>query len=508
VILSILIFLPALGGLWVGLLPKGKGAKTAALLVSGLTFLWALRLPWAFDGADGGFQFREQADLVPALGVRYALGVDGLSLWLVLLTALITPLVVAAGFESVQKNIRGYFASVLFLESAVLGTFLSTDLFLFYVFWELMLLPAFFLIGVWGGENRVRATLKFVLYTMLGSLLMLVGILALTHETHSFDYAKIFDHSFPEDVQIWCFLAFASAFLIKVPLFPFHGWLADAYSEAPAGATVMLSAVLVKLGAYGLLRFCVPLFPAAAKDFAPWIMVLACAGVLHGALMASLQTNFKKLLAYSSLSHMNLVILGLFTFSLTGLEGGVLQMAAHGLYVAGLFLSAGMLVERRGSLEMEDYGGIAKTAPVLGFFFLWIMAAAVGLPGFGGFVGEILLLVSAYQAWPLLALLSIAGFVLAAWYFFNLYGKIFLGPVKKDKKFTDLSPREILLLLPLAAGLLWVGLAPNFFMRPIEKSLQLGVLEKLKPQPVMMDFAVQQRRLQEDVDKDKKRSRR
>ncbi|HEY5039865.1 MAG TPA: NADH-quinone oxidoreductase subunit M, partial [bacterium] len=340
-ILSILIGLPAFGGLLAGLFPKEKVAKLLALIASAATFLISLSLYIGFDPADGGFQFKEKAVLVARLGVNYSLGLDGLSLWLILLTTFITPLVVLGSFSEIKKNVRGYFASILFLESAVIGTFAATDLFLFYLFWELMLIPAFFLIGLWGGANRVKATLKFVLFTMLGSLLMLVGLLYVTHEVKSFEYVKIFEHAFPEDVQFWCFLAFAMAFLIKVPLFPFHAWLPDAYTEAPTGGTVMLSAVLVKLGAYGLLRFCIPLFPFAAKDFAPFIMILATAGVVHGALMATLQTNFKRVMAYSSLSHMNLVVLGIFTFSLMGLQGSVFQMVAHGVYVAGLFLLTG-----------------------------------------------------------------------------------------------------------------------------------------------------------------------
>jgi len=384
----------------------------------------------------------------------------------------------------------------------------STDLFLFYIFWELMLIPAFFLIGVWGGENRMKATIKFVLYTMLGSLLMLVALLYVTREVKSFDYAKIADHFFAEDAQFWCFLAFGLAFLIKVPLFPFHGWLPEAYVEAPAGGTVLLSAVMVKLGVYGLLRFCIPLFPTAAKAFAPWIMILAVVGILHGALMATFQTNFKKILAYSSLSHMGMIILGVFTFSLTGLQGGVLQMVSHGVYMAGLFLLTGMLYERQKSYEMSDFGGWAKTTPVLATIFLILMAAALGLPGFAGFVGEILILVSAYKANMVLALIAVTGFVLSAWYFFYLYGKVFLGPInKKQKPSLDLSVREIALLLPLAGVVLWIGLCPNFFLRPMEKSLQANVIEKLKPAPAMTDFAANERHLQEEIEKDKRGSR-
>ena len=506
-ILSLLIFLPLAGALAVLLFPGARITKTLSLLVSGTTFVFSLQLYTRFDFSDGGFQFKEQMDLVPRLGIHYSLGLDGISLWLVLLAAFLTPVVLLGSFKGIQKNIRGFYACVLFLESAVIGTFLSTDLFLFYLFWELMLIPAFFLIGVWGGENRVRATLKFVLFTMVGSLLMLVGLLVVTHEAHSFDYTQILDHAFSEDVQFWCFLAFALAFLIKVPIVPFHAWLPDAYTEAPAGGTVLLSSVLVKLGAYGLLRFCIPLFPTAAKAFAPWLMVLGAVGVVHGALLAAIQTNFKRLAAYSSLSHMGLIVVGIFTFSLTGLQGSLLQMVSHGVYMAGVFLLMGMLYERGLSLETADYGGAAKVSPLFAAAFLWIMLAAVGLPGFNGFVGEILILVSAYKAWPLVAIVSVTGFVLAAWYWFTLYNRVFFGPLtkKQNQKFPDLSLREGLVIAPLAILVLWMGLGPNLFLRPMEKSLQMKIIERLKPPPSMTDFAAQQRRIQDEVDKEKRK---
>ncbi len=507
-ILSLLIGLPVLGALLVGFFPQVKATKTLSLLVSATTFVFSLSLYSRFDTSDSGFQFKELVDLVPNFGIHYSLGLDGLSLWLILLTTFITPLVILGSFSAVQKNLRGFYACLLLLEAAMIGTLASTDIFLFYLFWELMLIPAFFLIGVWGGPNRVKATIKFVLFTMLGSLLMLAALIYVTHEVKSFDYATIFEHAFPQDVQFWCFLAFALAFLIKVPLFPFHAWLPDAYTEAPAGGTVMLSSLMVKLGVYGLLRFCIPLFPDAAKAFAPWIMVLAVLGVVHGALMASIQTDFKRMAAYSSLSHMGLIVLGIFTFSLTGLQGGVLQMIGHGIYMAGIFLLMGLLYERRESHEMGVFGGIAKATPLLAAAFLWMMLSAAGLPGFAGFVGEILLLLSAYKAAPWLAIIAITGFVLSAWYLFNFYGKVFFGPLKKEnQKLHDLSLSEGLSLLPLALAALWIGLNPNFFLAPMEKSLQMKVIEKLKPPPPMTDFAAQQRRVQEEMDKDKKRKR-
>lgn len=525
-ILSTLIGLPVLGAVLAALFPGERPAKAISLLASLTAFVFSLSLYIRFDASDGGFQFQELVPLVPRLSINYSLGLDGLSLWLILLTTFITPLVVLGSFKMVAKNVRGFYACLLLLEASVIGTLAATDLFLFYLFWELMLIPAFFLIGVWGGRNRVKGTVKFVLFTMLGSLLMLVALIYVTHEVKSFDYAKIFDHTFPEDVQFWCFLAFGLAFLIKIPLFPFHGWLPDAYTEAPAGGTVMLSALLVKLGAYGLLRFCIPLFPYAAKGFAPWIMVLAVAGVVHGALMASIQTDFKRLMAYSSLSHMGLIVLGIFTFTLAGLQGSVIQMVGHGVYMAGLFLLIGMLYQRKESHEMAAYGGWAKATPLLAAAFLWMVLSAAGLPGFAGFVGEILILTSAYKVWALPALVAIAGFVLSAWYLFNLYGKVFFGTGKVQRqdtktpskatagkenknilpqpKILDLFWSEGLALLPLVLAALWIGLNANFFLQPIEKTLQVKVIEKLKPPPPMTDFATQQRHLQEEMEQDKK----
>lgn len=521
-ILSLLIGLPVLGAVLVALFPQEKATKTLSLLASATAFIFSLLLYTRFDTANAGFQFQELVPLVPKAGINYSLGLDGISLWLILLTTFLTPLVILGSFGMIGKNLRGYYACLLLLEASVIGTLAATDLFLFYLFWELMLIPVFFLIGIWGGPNRVKGTIKFVLFTMAGSLLMLVALIYVTHEAKSFDYSKIFDTTFPQDVQFWCFLAFAMAFLIKVPIFPFHAWLPDAYTEAPAGGTVMLSAVMVKLGAYGLLRFCIPLFPYAARAFSHWIMLLAVAGVVHGALMATLQTDFKRLTAYSSLSHMGLIVLGIFTFSLPGLQGGMVQMVGHGVYMAGIFLLIGMLYQRRGSHEMGAYGGVAKAAPLLAAAMMWMVLSAAGLPGFAGFAGEILILTSAYKAWALPALVAIAGFVLSAWYLFNFYGKVFLGTPKaehedtksrrksneapKDQgttKIKDLSWSEGLALLPLALAALWIGLNPNFFMEPIEKSLDMKVIEKLKPQPVMMDFAAQQRRLQDEMGSNK-----
>jgi NADH-quinone oxidoreductase subunit M len=499
-----MIAIPALAAFFAALSPVLKGSKLLALLASLAVSALSYPLLAGFDLSNGGFQFKEDYLLLPSLGIHYSLGLDGLSLWFVLLTALVTPLVVLGSFSGVQKNVRGYFSCLLLLESAMLGTLAARDLFLFYLFWELMLIPVFFLIGVWGGPGRVKATVKFVLFTLFGSLLMLVALLYVTHEAHSFDYAVLLEHHFSEDVQFWCFLAFALAFLIKVPLFPLHGWLPDAYAEAPPGATVMLSALMVKLGAYGFLRFCPTLFPAAAKAFAPWLMVLALAGVLHGALMATIQTDFKRLAAYSSLSHMGMAFLGILTFTVAGLQAGVFLMVAHGVYMAGLFLLMGFLEERRGSRLMTDYGGAAQTAPLLAVLFLWLMAAAVSLPGLAGFVGEILVLVPLFKANALYASLALVGFVLSAWYFFNLYGRLFFGaPRDAGKSLSpDLNFREVLALLPLAALALWLGLSPNIILRSTEKSLQMNVVERLKPPPAMTDFAAQQR-FQQEVQRDR-----
>ena len=505
-ILSTLIWLPLVGALATALLKNARVARWTAFAFSLFDLVLACFLFAWFDASHGGFQFKETIPFLPQYGVAYTLGLDGISLWMVVLTAFLTPLVVLGSFEAIQKNVSGYYASMLLMECAMLGTFLAIDLFWFYLFWELMLIPMFFLIGLWGGEQRVYATIKFVLFTLAGSLAMLVAILVVAHEGGTFGVERLLESRLPEDVQLWCFLGFALAFVIKVPLVPFHTWLPDAHTEAPAGASVILAGVLLKMGAYGFLRFGIPLFPDAARSLAPALMLLAVVGILHGALAAAVQPDLKRLVAYSSVSHMGFVILGVFTYSLTGLQGGMLQMVNHGVNTGALFFLVGMLYDRCHTRRIADFGGLARVTPLLAAAFLLSVFASAGVPGLNGFVGEFLVLASTFtsDAWAakVLAGLSTLGVVFGAWYLLSAYGRVFFGPVKdeKNKALKDLSWREGAVLLPLLFLMVFGGVNPGFFLRPMEKSLQMNILERLKPPPPMTEFAIQQLRHQQELE--------
>jgi NADH-quinone oxidoreductase subunit M len=506
VILSTLVWLPLAGALAAAFLRNGRAVRAVALAFALFDLGLALFVLSWFDPSHGSFQFKETVPFLPQYGVSYALALDGISLWLVLLTAFLTPLVVLGSFRTIQKGVPGYYACLLLMESAMLGTFLAVDLFWFYLFWELMLIPMFFLIGLWGGEQRVYATVKFVLFTLAGSLALLVALLAVAHEAGTFSVERIMETRLPEDLQLWCFLGFALAFLIKVPMVPFHTWLPDAHTEAPAGASVILAGVLLKMGAYGFLRFSIPLFPDAARSLAPVLMVLAVVGIVHGALAAATQPDLKRLVAYSSVSHMGFVVLGVFTFSLTGLQGGMLQVVNHGVNTGALFFLVGMLYDRRHTRLIADFGGLARPAPLLAAAFLVSALASVGLPGLNAFVGEFMTLLATFTAggrnMKILAAVSTLGVVFGAWYLLSAYGRVFFGPVthRENEGLKDLTFREGLVLLPLLALMLFGGLNPGFFLRPMEKSLQMNVMERLKPPPPMTEFAAQQLRHQQELE--------
>lgn len=501
-ILSTLIWLPFFGALLVALLPWARAARWLSLAVSGVNLYLAISLLTWFDNSHGSFQFKETFPFLPKYGVSYALGLDGISLWMVVLTAFLTPLVILGSFASIRNGVRGFYASVLVMECAMLGTFLAVDLFWFYLFWELMLIPMFFLIGLWGGENRVYATIKFVLFTLVGSLAMLVALLVVAHEGGTFNLERLLESRLPEDVQLWCFLGFGLAFAIKVPLVPFHTWLPDAHTEAPAGGSVILAGVLLKMGAYGFLRFCIPLFPDAARMLAPVLMVLAVVGILHGALAAAVQPDVKRLVAYSSVSHMGFVVLGVFTFTLTGLQAGVLQMINHGINTGALFFLVGMLYERRHTRAIADFGGLARVMPLFSAAFLFSVLASAGVPGLNAFVGEFLALSSTFSsaAWgaKFLAVAATLGVILGAWYLFSMYGRVFYGPVKdaRNQDLPDLTWREAFVLVPLLFFMVFPGVNPDFFLRPMEKSLQMHVIERMKPPPPMTEFAAERVRQQ------------
>jgi NADH-quinone oxidoreductase subunit M len=416
---------------------------------------------------------------IPSYGIRYELALDGISGPLVLLGVILLPIVVLGSWRGIERHWRSFSAALLLLTTGVLGALLATDLFLFYVFWEVMLIPMYLLIGIWGGERRIYAAVKFFLFTMAGSLLMLVAILWLgwtysqLEGSWSFAYADLLRLDLPAAVQTWLFAAFALAFLVKVPVFPLHTWLPDAHVEAPTGGSVILAGILLKLGTYGYLRFAMPLFPHASDAAQPLLVALALIGILYGALVAWVQLDMKKLVAYSSIAHLGFVMLGLLAADLLAWQGALLQMINHGLSTGALFLLVGMLYDRRHTKKFEDFGGLAKVMPVFAFFLVFSTLASVGLPALNGFVGEFLILVGSYRAlgWP--AVVATFGVVLAAVYLLKMLQETLWGPLTREENrgLSDLSGREIVALVPLCILMLWIGVAPQTFLRPSEPAL-------------------------------------
>ena len=479
--LSGLIFLPTLGALILLLIPREKTEILlgSAFVTTLLAFAWSLWIFARFDPQQAGIQFGMSIPWVPTLGIHYAVGIDGLSLFLVLLTTLLGPIVILASW-TIGKKVKEYLFLILLLETGMVGTFLALDLFLFYVFWELMLVPMYFIIGVWGGSRRVYAAVKFVLYTMSGSLLMLVAIIYLASRyaeltgTLTFDLLKLYDLRLAYEEQVWLFLAFALSFAIKVPLFPFHTWLPDAHVEAPTAGSVILAGVLLKMGAYGFIRFAIPLFPEASAAAAPFIVALAVIGIIYGALVAMMQPDLKKLVAYSSVSHMGFIMLGLFTFNLQGFQGAVYQMLNHGLSTGALFLMVGMIYERRHSRLISDFGGLWERLPVFSACFLLVTLSSIGLPGLNGFVGEFLILLGAFQKNPVWAAAATSGVVLGAIYMLWMFRRVVYGPVthEENRALTDLTWREIVTLVPILVLIVFMGIYPKPFLDRMKPSLE------------------------------------
>ena len=489
-LLSLVIFLPALGALVVALLPSVSAIRWASLAVTGATFVLSLGLWMAFDPAVSTATAPQLATRVPWFGsvdISYFVGLDGLNLLLILLTTLLGPIVVLSSWTYIGTKHKGYYALLLLLETGVLGVFAAFDVFLFYIFFELTLIPMVFIIGIWGGEDRVYAAVKFVIYTLVGSLLMLVGVLWLGFEAgaalgapggFTTDWYKLVSFGVPASAQMWLFALFGLAFAIKVPLFPLHTWLPDAHTQAPTGGSVVLAGVLLKMGTYGLLRFVVPFFPNASERLALPIAILAVVGIVYGALVAFAQTDVKKLVAYSSVSHLGFVVLGLFAFDVVAVQGALIQMVNHGISTGALFLIIGMMVERRHTRAMADYGGIAKTVPVLTFFMLFSVFASAGLPGLNGFVGEFMILIGSWNSPtvgnPLLVAVATTGVIFAAVYLLWMVYRTFYGEVTdpKNEAMADLNGREIGLLLPLAALMLLLGFWPAPFLEQSERSVR------------------------------------
>ncbi len=472
--LSILTFLPLVGAIIVLLAPSDNLKKGLAFGATIVTFVVSLLLLPGWQEIPD-MQFVERYAWMPDLNIYYHLGVDGISLWLILLTTLLMPIAVAFSNQHVKQNIGGYLALMLLMETAVLGVFLALDLVLFYVFWEFSLIPMAFLIGKWGSQNRVYAAIKFFLYTLAGSALMLVAILALYFHAGTFDLLELQNAGLPPGLQQLGFLAFALAFAIKVPLFPFHTWLPDAHVEAPTAGSVILAGVLLKLGTYGFLRFALPLFPVAVSNYSSLISVLAIVGILYGALVALAQRDLKSLVAYSSVAHMGFVVLGIFALNEQGISGAVLLMVSHGLSTGALFLMVGMLYERRHTRLLKDYGGLWASVPVFSYFFLVVALCSAGLPGLSGFIGEFAILLGTYQSSPFFAVLGTAGVILAAWYLLHAFRQVAQGaltnPANFKENLPDLNWKEIGQLVPIVLLFFVIGLAPNLFLDKINPSV-------------------------------------
>jgi NADH-quinone oxidoreductase subunit M len=488
-IVTLTTFAPLAGACLLAMLPREheQGIRRAALAFALVPFLLSLVILARFEPGVAAFQLEEHASWIPAWGISYHVGIDGVSLFLVLLTTFLTPIVLLAAWGDVHKRAKEYFVLFLLLETAMLGALVALDLFLFYVFWEAMLVPMYLLIGVWGGPRRVYAATKFVLYTMVGSLPMLVAILYCAWKTKSgagpsFDYDRFLGLTLTAREQLWCFAAFATAFAIKVPLFPVHTWLPDAHVEAPTGGSVILAGVLLKMGTYGLLRFAMPLFPAAVHE-AGWLLVtLAVIGIVYGALVAVVQPDVKKLVAYSSVSHLGFCVLGLFGLTTTAVSGSVYQMLNHGLSTGGLFLLVGMIYERRHTRQISAFGGLWALVPKFAIALLLVMLASAGLPGLNGFIGEFLILLGSFPMWPWATAIATSGVVLGALYLLWMYQRVVFGPVthEENRALTDLSTRELVVITPIIALCFVMGLYPAPFMARIEPSVD-RILARLKP---------------------------
>jgi NADH-quinone oxidoreductase subunit M len=479
-ILSLVTFLPLAGALLFIFIPKEQKNlfRILALLVSLLTFVASLTLYVDFDATTADPQFVEKTEWI-GYGIEYHVGIDGISLLLILLTTFLFPIAILSSWNYIQDKVKEYHIFILILQTGILGVFVSLNMFLFYVFWEAMLIPMYFLIGIWGGKRRIYATMKFVLFTMFGSLLMLVAIFFLyttyykatgIYSLNIFDLQKLILNP---QIQVWLFLAFALAFAIKVPMFPFHTWLPDAHVEAPTAGSVLLAAVLLKMGTYGFLRLALPLFPEAVAKFVPWLAVLCIIGIIYGALMALIQKDVKSLVAYSSVSHMGLIMLAVFALNVEAMQGAIYQMLNHGLSTGALFLCVGMLYERAHTRMISDYGGVSKQMPVFSAFFLISVLSSVGLPGLNGFIGEVLCLYGVFKTNQLWAILGITTIILAAGYLLWMFQRVMQGPITNQKilSFKDLNLREIVVFVPIVVMMFWMGIFPNTFLKKMDTSV-------------------------------------
>lgn len=475
--LDLVIFAPLLGAVVIALLPRSADSliRTVALSFTLGTFALSIPVLLQFDPALDSFQLGSDLLWMKERGIGYITGVDGLSLWMVMLTTFLMPLAVLASWK-ISVRVKPFFVFLLALQTGMLGVFCALDLFLFYLFWEVTLVPMYFLIGMWGYERRIYAAMKFFLFTLIGSLLMLVAIvfLYLASDPQTFSLQELIGMELSEGTQRWLFLGFFASFAVKVPLVPLHTWLPDAHTEAPTAGSVLLAGVLLKMGAYGLIRFAIPLFPDAARYFVPLIMGLAIVGIVYGALVAIVQKDLKRLIAYSSIAHLGFVVLGMFVGTIQGMTGGVLQMVSHGLSTGALFMLVGMLYDRRHTRAIAEYGGLAASTPVIAGIFLFVLLSSIGLPGLNGFVGEFLILLGTFVGYRWWVVPAAFGVVLAAIYLLWAYRRVFHGPILLDanRDVPDISFREVVMLVPIMVLIGVIGVFPQPFLDRIEPSAE------------------------------------
>jgi NADH-quinone oxidoreductase subunit M len=504
-ILSLIAYLPLLGVFLILALPKESkgGIRWSALAFTLASFAASLWLPAHFDASTPEMQFVEAFSWIPTIGVTYLFGLDGISLWLVMLTTFLSVIAVICSWESITMRLKEYYIFLLLLETGMLGVFFALDFFLFYVFWEVMLVPMYFLIGVWGSERRLYSAIKFFLYTLFGSVIMLLGILAVYYYhgaqtgAYTFDVLRLMKVSYPStplftllgvpfSFQDLVWLSFFMSFAIKVPMFPFHTWLPDAHTDAPTAGSVILAGVLLKMGTYGFIRFNLPMFPEATKHFVPMMMTLSIIAIIYGAMVCMVQPDMKRLIAYSSVSHMGFITLGMFALNAQGIQGSIIQMVNHGLSTGALFLIVGLIYDRRHTRLISELGGLSKQMPVYATLFAIIMLSSMGLPGLNGFIGEFLILVGAFKANYLWAAFAVSGIVLGAAYMLWLYQRTMFGALENPKNaaLQDLSPREMTTLVPIVIMCFWIGLYPSPFLNRMEASVNFILARIHNEQPV------------------------
>ena len=478
-LLTFVIFLPLAGAAMILLFVRGTpeqvagNSRWAALIVSIFTFLASLILWIQCDNGTATFQFVDQAEWIPSFNINYMVGVDGISVFFVLLSTFLTPICILSSWEAIQTRVKEYMIAFLVLETMMVGMFAALDFVVFYIFFEAVLIPMFLIIGVWGGPRRVYAAFKFFLYTLLGSVLMLLAIIAMYIQAETTDIQSLMAFGFDRDLQLWLWLAFFASFAVKVPMWPVHTWLPDAHVEAPTAGSVILAGVLLKMGAYGFLRFSLPMLPLASEFFTPLIFTLSIIAVIYTSLVALAQEDMKKLIAYSSVAHMGFVTVGIFAVNQQAVEGAIIQMLSHGFVSSALFLCVGVVYDRIHSREIARYGGLGHRMPIYAAVFMLFMLASVGLPGTSGFVGEFLIMLGAFEASTWVALLIATGMVLGAAYMLYLYRRVIFGQLTKDdlKSILDLNPREIAIFVPLIVLVLWMGVYPTSFLDPISTSV-------------------------------------